>query len=108
MNRMQWSKAEKLVARRAFDTAYRRECEAVAARVREMIGSMEEPDDLWAIHGYLSRRRRAVDRKYDYRYSVLIHVFATLVGEGWLTWEDLEGLEEEKLERIRRVVAALS
>jgi len=42
-----------------------------------------------------------MDQKHDYRYSVLIHVFGRLVGEGGVEMKDLEGLEEEKIQRIR-------
>jgi len=41
-------------------------------------------------------------KKYDYRYSVLIGVFARLLYEGWLSEQDLAGLSPEKLELIRR------
>ena len=38
--------------------------------------------------------------KYDYRYSVLISVFARLLTEGWLKKGDLEGLDADKIEQI--------
>jgi hypothetical protein len=42
------------------------------------------------------------NREYDYRYSVLILVFATLVSEGCLAEQDLRGLHPEKIEMIKR------
>jgi Photoprotection regulator fluorescence recovery protein len=49
----------------------------------------------------LSQRRRTVDKIYDYRYSVLLNVFARLLRDGWLTETDLVGLQEEKIEKIK-------
>jgi hypothetical protein len=37
MNNLEWSKAEKQVARRAYDLAYERECRAIRAKVEQML-----------------------------------------------------------------------
>jgi hypothetical protein len=37
MIEMKWSKIEKELARRIFDTAYRRECVSITTRIKEMI-----------------------------------------------------------------------
>jgi len=52
----------------------------------------------------LSDKRLEIDAKYDYRYSVLVSVFARLVQEGWLSEGDLRGLAAEKLEAISRIL----
>ncbi len=105
MNHIKWSKAEKEVARRAFDSAYERECGAIRAKLQEMTASASQPADIWEIHDYLSDRRRAVDGKYDYRYSVLIMVFSRLIEEGWLTEPDLLGLGADKIEKTGQIVS---
>jgi hypothetical protein len=46
--------------------------------------------------------RREIDRRYDYRYSVLPLVFAHLLRDGRLTEDDLHGLGQGKLDLIRR------
>ncbi|MBI1940415.1 MAG: hypothetical protein HYS33_02780 [Acidobacteria bacterium] len=104
MRDLQWSKAEKAAARRIFDTAYEQESKAIRAELKRMIGNASEPRDIWRIHDYLSAQRRETDRKYDYRYSVLILVFARLFSEGWLTEDDLRGLHRDKIEMIKRAV----
>jgi hypothetical protein len=99
-----WSKAEKQVARRAFDAAYEKECRAIGRKVQEMMPD-EDPRCIWRIHDYLSKMRRETDEKYDYRYSQLILVFARLLYEGWLGESDLGGLEQDKLERMRDLIS---
>lgn len=104
MHNESWSKGEKAIARRAFNQAYARECAALAGEVRRRAITIAEPSDMWALHDLLTRERRATDEKYDYRYSVLIFVFARLIREGWLSEEELEGLGDDKLARIRLVL----
>jgi hypothetical protein len=77
-----WSKAEKQVAKRAFDAALRREYGELLHKTREMAGRMQEGADLWRLHDFLTDKRREIDEKYDYRYSQLIIVFARLIHEG--------------------------
>lgn len=96
-----WSKAEKQVARRAFEAAYERECRAIRAKVVQMLERKGDVRQIWRIHDYLSEERRETDRKYDYRYSVLEMVFARLLREGWLKEAELSGLGQDKIERIK-------
>jgi len=98
---IKWSDAEKLVARNAFKNAYGRECKAIQAKLKKMIATASAPSNLWEIHDYLSEQRNQTDEKYDYRYSVLIFVFARLLSEGWLQKNELKGIGEEKMKQIR-------
>ncbi|GAB4152602.1 MAG: hypothetical protein Fur0046_32300 [Cyanobacteria bacterium J069] len=97
---IQWSQTEKSVAQAAFNQAYEREVQALIAEVNARAGDIEKLDDLWTLHDFLSARRHDLDGKYDYRYSVLIFVFARLVQEGWLQLHELEGLEADKLTKV--------
>jgi hypothetical protein len=101
MQQIDWSKSEKATARRAFDTAYEKECTAILARLKTMTEAANSPRDIWRIHDYLSEQCRETDGKYDYTYSVLTWVFARLLKEGWLTEADLQGLDENKMQRIK-------
>ncbi len=98
---IKWSKTEKTITRRAFDSAYRREHEAIIHRLSWMLQDITHPEDLWCLHDFLSKKRQEIDEKYDYRYSVLLWVFARLMAEGWLQQADLEGLHAEKVTTIR-------
>ncbi len=101
MQEFNWSKTEKAAARRAFDRAYEKECSATLARVKTMVETASGPRDIWRIHDYLSEQRTETERKYDYRYSVLIWVFARLLREGWLSEADLSGLDDDEIQRIK-------
>jgi hypothetical protein len=104
MRDLEWSRAEKAVARAAFDAALAREMVSIREEAVAMLERSADPFAVWGIHDFLSRRRSEVDEKYDYRYSVLILVFARLLREGWLRREELAGLSAEKQERIQRML----
>ena len=101
MSSEHWSKSEKAIANRAFTLALERECKGLIEKVRRRASSIADVEDVWKLNDYLTRQRRAIDEKYDYRYSVLIFVFARLIHEGWLTEDELDGLDDDKMTQIR-------
>jgi hypothetical protein len=102
IERIPWTPLEKKVARKAFDQAFERQCASIKAETEKMIANAAAPPDIWRIHDYLSEHRRIVVALYDYRYSVLLTVFARLLNDGWLAEADLAGLAEDKIDRIKR------
>ena len=105
MKDFKWSDAEKKVARRAFDSALKRECAAIMQNLKGLSIKAENTDDVWAIHDYLTEQRKIIDEKYDYRYSQLIFVFGRLLREAWIDDKDLEGLNEEKRQAIHHIAS---
>ena len=99
LREMKWSPTEKAVARRAFDLALGRELEAVVREAKHKAAKIQEPSELWELERWLTERRTGIDRNYDYRYSVLPLVLATLLREGRLGEDDLRGLGQDKLNR---------
>jgi hypothetical protein len=99
---IKWTQAERKLARKAFDQAYRAQCDAIREHVKKMVAQASSPQDLWRIHDYLSDQREETDRLFDYRYSVLPEVFGLLLRQGWMKEADLAGLHEDKLEIIKR------
>lgn len=102
MNHYKWSDAEKKVARGAFDKGLANELAALLKELKDRSSRADKPEDIWEINDYLNSRQRDIASTYDYRYSQLIRVFGTLLAEGWIEESDLSGLNEEKLQAIRR------
>ena len=96
-----WSPSEKVIARKAFDVALSRELHEVIQEAKQMASQIRQSSDLWDLEHYLTKRRKEIDRKYDYRYSQLTHVFGKLLQERRLGEEELRGLGEDKLKSIR-------
>jgi hypothetical protein len=99
-----WAKAERAVAKKAFDIAYEREILTLIQTLRSRLNAISNPEDIWNLHDFLSAKRHEIDGKFDFRDSSLIFVFAGLVKDGLLQLSELEGLNSEKLSKI----AALS
>ena len=100
-NHRSWSKSEKAIARTAFDAAVKRELQDLIQKTKQMAKQIKEPADAWKLENYLTRRRKEIDRKYDYRYSQLTRLFGRLLYEKRLGEEELDGLREDKLGSIR-------
>jgi Photoprotection regulator fluorescence recovery protein len=107
MRDLKWSPAEKAIARRAFDRALGRELEAVILETKSKAAKIQEPSGLWELERYLTQRRQEIDRKYDYRYSVLPLVLANLLTGDRLNENELHGLGEDKLGYIHRAAVHL-
>jgi Photoprotection regulator fluorescence recovery protein len=61
-----WSRAEKAIARRAFQSALEQELEALVEQAKRMAQRIEHPSELWKLEEFLTRRGNEIDRKYDY------------------------------------------
>lgn len=101
MRDLHWSPKEKTIARQAFDRALHRELEATIREAKQMAVRIEEPDELWELERHLTRRRKEIDAKYEFKYSVLLLVLADLVRKGCINLDELHGLAEDKLRIIR-------
>ena len=102
MRELKWSSREKAIARRSFDRALQQELDAAIQSTKEMAAKIRQAPELWQLEHHLTQLRKEIDRKYEYKYSTLVLVFADLVREGKLDPEDLRGLSEDKLRYIRQ------
>jgi hypothetical protein len=101
MRELHWSPKEKAVARRAFDRALRQELDSTIREAKQRAERIKEPDELWELERYLTQRRKEIDGKYEFKYSVLLLVMAALIREGRINLDELHGLAEDKLRIIR-------
>ncbi len=102
MRELKWSSTEKAIARRCFDRALQRDLNEAIQSTKEMVAKIRHASELWELEHHLMQLRKEIDRKYEYKYSKLVFVFADLVREGKLDLEELRGLSEEKLRYIRQ------
>ena len=83
-----------------FDQALNAELEELIRQAKEMAAVVDEASQLWDFERWLTQRRLEIERKYDYRYSVLPYVFATLIKQDRISKNDLDGLDLGKIEII--------
>ncbi len=66
-----WSESEKKLSRRIFEAALEAELNEVMAEFKSRAAAAGTPEAMWALEEYLAQKRREIDGKYDYRYSML-------------------------------------
>src|SRR5581483_12436087 len=67
-----WSRTEKELARELFDEARERERQAILREIHSILNAGKSLDVVWDVHDYLTKKRREMDEKYDFRYSQMI------------------------------------
>jgi hypothetical protein len=105
MRNLRWSATEKSIARKAFEDALETELQSTVAEFKSRAGRAKHASELWEIEVWLAERRKEINEKYDYRYSVLPMVFGRLINEDRIQEDQLRGLRTDKLELIRRIAA---
>lgn len=95
-----WSDVETALCRRAFERAYQRAVAGVIAAMQQRAGSIESVEGLWELHDFLSIQRHELEGRFDFRQEGRLFVFASLVKDGLLSLEELEGLDQEKMAKI--------
>ena len=58
---LMWSRSEKIVARKAFDAALKRELQEVIQEAKQMASQIQQPSDLWDLEHYLTQRRKEIE-----------------------------------------------
>jgi hypothetical protein len=100
-NEPMWSRSEKIIARKAFDAALKRELHEVMQAAKQIASQIQQPSDLWDLEHYLTEHRKDINLKYDTRGSRLKDVMGRLLYENRIGEEDLRGLGDEKMKSIR-------
>ena len=102
---LKWSPSEKKVARSAFDKALEVALGKVLAEFKKKASAAATFSDMWEIEDYLRQQQRNLERLFDYRYSQLIIVFASLIRKGYLDEKLLVGLSQDNRDEISRFLA---
>jgi hypothetical protein len=105
MDQLKWSDREKKIAHAVFEAALQQELAEIIAKFKARAERVQTPDELWPLEDWLAKQRRHVDERYDFRYSQLILVFASLLREGRITRSQLDGLAPDKLASIDSVAS---
>jgi hypothetical protein len=95
-----WTDQEQAVARDAFELAYGRSTVALIEAVRRQVDTQQTVDALWQLHDFLSIQRHVIEGRFDFRLDGILFVFASLVKEGLLQLDELQGLDADKLGKV--------
>lgn len=96
-----WSPTEETLARELFGRALRREVEALIVRLRLDAADLQDQDDIWRLHDFLSIQRHAIEGRSQFQLIGLLFVFADFLRQGLVEAEELEGLSADKQAKIK-------
>ncbi|WP_311134687.1 hypothetical protein [Synechococcus sp. CS-1328] len=96
-----WSEQEQGIARGALDRAQLRAVHVLIEAIRVQSGRLDSIDSVWNLHDFLSTQRYQIEGRFDFRLDGILFVFASLLKEGLISLEELEGLGDEKLAKIK-------
>ncbi|MDM7936752.1 MAG: hypothetical protein QUV06_04770 [Cyanobium sp. CZS 48M] len=96
-----WSDSEQAIAEEAFSCAYGRAVQSVIGTVRREADSISTAEALWRLHDYLSTQRHVMEGRFDFRLEGILFVFASLVKDNLLELQELDGLDADKLAKIK-------
>jgi Photoprotection regulator fluorescence recovery protein len=108
MDYFTWSGADKKAARTMYDAAVQAELAEIMVEFKRRALAAAEPSEMWDLEDWLRDTRLAFDRKYDYRYSVLVGVLGELLSEGRITPTQLQTLSNDKVEAIENTADYIS
>lgn len=95
-----WSEAEQAIARAGFERAYARAVTRLVASVQSQASGLSDATSVWALHDFLSIERHTIEGRFDFRLEGILFVFASMVKEGLLQLDELEGLTADKLAKV--------
>jgi hypothetical protein len=95
-----WTDLEQGIARQAFDAAYGRAVAGLISAVQVQVEQLSGAESIWQLHDFLSIQRHEIEGRFDFRLPGLLFVFASLVKDGLICLDDLDGLDPDKLAKI--------
>ena len=95
-----WTEQEQAVGLTALNRAQARTIERLIADLHRQVIELTSADQIWQLHDFLSIQRHGIEGRFEFRQESILFVFASLVKEGFLNLDELQGLDAEKLAKI--------
>ena len=95
-----WTEQEQAVGKIALDRAQTRTIERLIADLHRQVIELTSADQIWQLHDFLSIQRHGIEGRFEFRQESILFVFASRIKEGFLSLDELQGLDAEKLAKI--------
>lgn len=104
-----FSKSQKKQLRSLYDRSYQNECTANMKRIIALVKAWQEGtipvDEAWEqISQFAHEKSREMYGRYQFRYSTIIVTLAVQYQQGYLTDADMDELDEELRNRIKKTI----
>jgi len=95
-----WTDTEQVIAERAFEQAYGRAIAQLITTLQSRANGLSSAESIWQFHDFLSIERHTIEGRFAFRLDGILFVFASLVKEGLLQLDELNGLDADKLAKV--------
>lgn len=101
MSTNEWTDQEKDIALRAFEVGNKRCIEVLIDSLRDLSTKLDSPESVWRFHDYLSSERYAYEGRSAFDEANALFSLADMVKLGLISFDNLEGLDQLKISKIR-------
>lgn len=95
-----WTATEQAIAERAFEQAYGRAISQLTATLQAKAQALSSAESIWQFHDFLSIERHTIEGRFAFQLEGILFVFASLVKDGLLQLDELNGLDADKLAKV--------
>lgn len=101
MSATDWSQHEIVVARHAFERGNQKSIEVLIISLQQQVNALSSVESIWEFHDFLSTERFDYEGRSEFDEAKILFVLADMVKRNLITTEDLQGLSDKKISKIK-------
>lgn len=101
MSATDWTSEEEAVARCAFELGKQRSISSLIDTLKDQSLKLDTPESIWSLHDFLSTERYQYEGRVEFDFSNILFTLADMIKSGLISFEDLNGLGQLKLSKIK-------
>lgn len=101
MSATDWTSEEEAVARCAFELGKQRSISSLIETLKDQSLKLDTPESIWSLHDFLSTERYQYEGRVEFDFSNILFTLADMIKSGLISFEDLNGLGQLKLSKIK-------
>ena len=101
MSATDWTLEEQTVARHAFELGKNRSITALINTLQEQSSQLDSAESVWKLHDYLSTERYQYEGRSEFEEGNVLFVLADMIKQKLIAMDDLQGLDQKKVSKIK-------
>ena len=101
MTSANWTPREEDVARHAFHNGNQRCIKVLIKNLQAKSQSLNSAECIWKLHDFLSTERHNFEGRAEFDYNSILFTLADMLKQQLISIEELEGLDQQKLAKIK-------
>ena len=101
MSATDWSQDEIVIARQAFERGNQKSIEVLIITLQQKVNTLSSAESIWEFHDFLSTERFDHEGRSEFDEAKILFVLADMVKRNLISTEDLQGLSDKKISKIK-------